>query len=124
MSLFLLNREFWGIGPETARIAEFRGMRIGVPSRAPLKRRDDLNSVSRTEGLGGMLRDRAFLHGQTQEFLSGLDYHLLAMPLTPDTKGFFGTDEHAAFSSSAGTLNPTCGPLIDEQALVEALWNR
>ena len=35
----------------------------------------------------GMLPDRVFTHGQKTEFLRGLDFLVLAMPLTPATEG-------------------------------------
>jgi phosphoglycerate dehydrogenase-like enzyme len=70
---------------------------------------------------GGVLPHRVFLKGQELEFLSTLDFLVLAMPLTPASEGIVGERELRALPSSAFVLNPSRGPLIQEAALLQAL---
>jgi phosphoglycerate dehydrogenase-like enzyme len=65
--------------------------------------------------------DRVFLRGQEPEFLSGLDFLILALPLTPETEGIVGERELRALPRTAYLLNPARGPLVKEQALLKAL---
>ena len=43
------------------------------------------------------------------------------MPLTPDTEGIVGEAELRALPQRACLLNPVCGALIDQSAMVRAL---
>jgi phosphoglycerate dehydrogenase-like enzyme len=45
----------------------------------------------------------------------------MAMPLTPETEGVIGREELRALSPSAYLLNPARGPIVQENALIEAL---
>src|SRR4051812_13825380 len=72
-------------------------------------------------GPGGLLPDRVFVKGQEAEFLSGLDFLILAMPLTDQTRGIIGERELQMLPSHAYLLNPARGPLIKEAALLRAL---
>ena len=53
--------------------------------------------------------------------MSGLDFLILAMPLTPTTEGIVGERELRALRPSAYVLNPSRGPLIRQEALLAAL---
>src|SRR5439155_3049057 len=97
---------YGGIGRETARLAKCFGLRVWVLDVAPPGRRD---GVYRVPGVGdpdGMLPDRVFLFDQRFEFLSGLNYLVLTMPVTPKTRGIVGARELAALPKSAYVLNP------------------
>ena len=65
--------------------------------------------------------DRVFTQGQELEFLSGLDFLILSMPLTSATRGLVGERELKALPRTAFLLNPARGPIIQEAALVRAL---
>ena len=69
----------------------------------------------------GRLPDRVFLSGQEREFLSGLDFLILALPRTRTTTGLIGETELRALPRTAFLLNPARGPIIQEQALIQAL---
>jgi phosphoglycerate dehydrogenase-like enzyme len=49
------------------------------------------------------------------------DYVVLALPLTPETRGMIGTAELGHMKRSAVLINVARGDLVDEAALVEAL---
>ncbi len=112
---------YGGIGRETARLAKTLGMRIHVFSRNGVNPSPDVYRVEGTGDADGVLPDRVFLSGSEQEFLRGLDFLILAMPLTRNTEGIIGEKELAALPKSAYLLNPARGPLIAEQALLRAL---
>jgi phosphoglycerate dehydrogenase-like enzyme len=69
----------------------------------------------------GTLPERVFSLEQTAEFLGGLDFLILAMPLTSANEGIVSEPELRALRPTAYVLNPARGPLIQEQALLRAL---
>jgi phosphoglycerate dehydrogenase-like enzyme len=115
---------YGGIGRETARLAKCLGLEVWALNRAHPGRRDELYVVPGTGDPEGTLPDRTFLPDQRFEFLSGLDYLLLSMPLTPATREIVGRQELAALPKTAYILNPARGPLIEEAPLVDALRTR
>ena len=112
---------YGGIGRETARLLHALGMRIHVLSRNGVGTVTNVYCVAGTGDPDGALPDRVFLKGQEHEFLSSLDFLILAMPLTPASEGIVGERELRALPSSAFVLNPSRGPLIQEAALLRAL---
>src|SRR5262249_55072379 len=64
---------------------------------------------------------RVFRSGQELEFLSGLDFLVLALPHTQESNGMVGEAELRALPRTAFVLNPARGPIIHEQALLTAL---
>jgi phosphoglycerate dehydrogenase-like enzyme len=113
---------YGGIGRETARLAKTMGMRVHVLSRGPV---GPSGLIYRLEGTGdpeGTLPDRVFVAGrETPEFLGGLDFLILTLPLTKTTRGIVGERELQALPRTAFLLNPSRGPIVDEQALLKAL---
>ena len=115
---------FWGyggIGRETARLAKALGMHVHVLARNGVKERDNIYRVPGTGDPEGKLPDRVFAMAEKPEFLAGLDFLVLAMPLTKATEGIVGESDLRALRPTAYVLNPARGPLIQEQALVRAL---
>lgn len=115
---------FWGyggIGRETARLAKAMGMRVHVLVRNGVKERTNVYRVPGTGDPDGTLPDRVFRPDQKPEFLGGLDFLILAMPLTKANEGIVGETELRALRPAACVLNPARGPLIREQALLRAL---
>jgi len=55
------------------------------------------------------------------ELLTRSDYVMLTVPLTPETRHLIGARELAMMKPTAYLINPARGPVVDEQALVEAL---
>jgi phosphoglycerate dehydrogenase-like enzyme len=68
-----------------------------------------------------VLPDRVFTAGQEMEFLSGLDFLILALPHTKQNTGMIGVRELQALPKTAYVLNPARGPIIQEEALLTAL---
>lgn len=112
---------YGGIGRETARLAKAFGMRVHVMSRRPAAPRRDVYVVSGTGDTEGVLPDRQFTDGQELEFLAGLDFLILALPLTKRTEGLIGERELRILPRDAYVLNPARGPIIQERALLQAL---
>ena len=116
---------YGGIGRETARLGKALGLTIHTLTRST--HRPDRSNVYRLPETGdpeGFYPDQFFTPDKTTEFLSGLDFLILAMPLTPENTGLIGEKELAALPSHACVLNPARGPLIQEEALLHALENR
>lgn len=112
---------YGGIGRETARLAKALGMRVHVLTRSGVKERANIYRVPGTGDPEGTLPDRVFRPEQRLEFLGGLDFLILAMPLTKANEGIVGEAELRALRPTACVLNPARGPLIQEQALLRAL---
>ncbi len=112
---------YGGIGRETARLARAFGMRVEVLTRRGVGPRHDVYTVPDTGDPGGVLPDRVWRAGEEIEFLSGLDFLIVAMPLTPATEGIVGERELRALPRTAFVLNPSRGPIIAEKALSRAL---
>ncbi|MFT4692242.1 MAG: phosphoglycerate dehydrogenase-like enzyme [Limisphaerales bacterium] len=115
---------FWGyggIGRETARLAKSLGMAVHVLTRNGVSARQNTYCVPGTGDPDGVLPDRVFSMDEKNTFLSGLDFLVLAMPLTAATEGVVSEPELRALRPTAYILNPARGPLIQEQALLQAL---
>jgi len=112
---------YGGLARETARVAKLMGMNIHVLVRRGVQSAPDVYRVPGTGDPEGMFPDRVFSTGSEQEFLSGLDFLILAMPLTRQTEGIVGDKELQALPRTAFVLNPARGPLIQEQSLLRAL---
>ena len=78
-------------------------------------------AMRRTSAPSDGLVDRSYTSSQLRELIAESDYLLLALPLTPDTRGMIGAAEIAAMKSGAVLINVGRGPVIDEPALIAAL---
>jgi len=112
---------YGGIGRETARLAKHMGLRVHVMARSGVKPRRDVYTLPGTGDPEGVIPDKVFTKGQELEFLTGLDFLILSMPLTSATRGLLGERELQALPRSALLLNPARGPIIQEAALIRAL---
>ncbi|MGH9610328.1 MAG: D-2-hydroxyacid dehydrogenase [Bryobacteraceae bacterium] len=100
---------FGEIGRECAALAKPLGVKIYAVRRKP-----EL-SVS------DPLADRVFAPSEWKSMLRELDFLVAAAPLTPETRHMIGAEEFAAMKPSAVVMNVGRGPVIDEQALIQAL---
>ncbi len=112
---------YGGIGRETARIAPHLGLRVPVLPSGGVSPRGDSYCVPGTGDPEGVLPHRVFRSGEEMEFLPGLDFLIVALPLTKATEGLIGEPELRALPSRAFVLNPARGPIIRQAALVRAL---
>lgn len=112
---------YGGIGRETARLAKTMGMAVHALTRSGKKSRADSTCIEGTGDPDGSLPDRYFTEAERMEFLGGLDFLILALPLTKKTDGLLGEAELRALPKGAFVLNPARGPLIQEAALLAVL---
>jgi phosphoglycerate dehydrogenase-like enzyme len=113
---------YGGIGRETARLAKALGLRVHVMTRSgKVGPRQDVYVVRGTSDPEGTLPDRVFATGEEKEFLGGLDFLVLALPLTKATEGLIGERELQWLPRSAYLLNPARGPIVQQDALLRAL---
>lgn len=112
---------YGGLAREAARLAKQLGLRVHVLCRDGVRPRGDTYAVAGTGDPDGTLPDRVFRRGEEQAFLGGLDFLVVAMPLTKQTEGLIGERELRALPRHAYLLNPARGPIIREEALLRAL---
>jgi phosphoglycerate dehydrogenase-like enzyme len=113
---------YGGIGRETARLARQMGLRVHVLTRSgKVGPRTDAYTVAGTGDPQGVLPDRVFAAGDELAFLGGLDFLVLALPLTKATEGLVGERELHALPRGAYLLNPARGPIVQQPALIDAL---
>lgn len=112
---------YGGIGRETARLARQLGLQVHVLTRNAVGPRGNIYSVPGTGDPDGILPNRVFRVGEEKEFLGGLDFLIVAMPLTKATEGLIGESELRALPRTAYVLNPARGPIIQQEALLRAL---
>jgi phosphoglycerate dehydrogenase-like enzyme len=112
---------YGGIGRETARLAKAMGMKVHALTRSGRKSRADSTCIEGTGDPDGSLPDRYFTEEEKADFLRGLDFLILALPLTAKTDGLIGEAELRLLPRGAWLLNPARGPLIREAALLAVL---
>ena len=112
---------YGGIGRETARLARAFGLTVHVFTRSAVGPRRGVYTLPGTGDPEGVLPDRLFTSGQEMDFLAGLDFLILAMPRTQRTTGIVGARELHALPERAFLLNPSRGPIVQEEALLTAL---
>ena len=112
---------YGGIGRETARLAKQLGLRVHVLTRNGVGPRNNIYAVPGTGDPAGILPDRVFCAGEEMDFLRDLDFLIVAMPLTKATEGLIGERELRALPRRAWILNPARGPIIQQEALLNAL---
>ncbi|MEW6333612.1 MAG: D-2-hydroxyacid dehydrogenase [Thermodesulfobacteriota bacterium] len=65
--------------------------------------------------------DRLYCREQMPELLASSDFVVLALPLTPETRGLIGEKELLQMKPGACLINVARGAIVDEAALVRAL---
>jgi len=112
---------YGGIGRETARLARHLGLKVHVLVREGVRPAGLVYQVPGTGDPDGTLPHRVFRSGEEKAFLSGLDFLIVAMPLTSATEGLIGEAELRSLPPHAFVLNPARGAIIREEPLVRAL---
>lgn len=75
----------------------------------------------RRGGTPSDLVDTVYATPDLDSFLMGLDVLVIAAPLTPETQGLIGAAQLARLPRGAFLVNVGRGPIVDEQALLDAL---
>jgi phosphoglycerate dehydrogenase-like enzyme len=101
------------IGAEVALMAGLLGMDVRAVRRNPDA---PLPAGVRLGWVGG--------NDQLPELLAAADVVVVTAPLNPSTEGMIGAAEFAAMKDSAFLINVARGPVVDQQALFEALQER
>ncbi|MGH9585194.1 MAG: D-2-hydroxyacid dehydrogenase [Bryobacteraceae bacterium] len=100
---------FGEIGRECAALAKPLGVKIYAVRRKPELSAND------------PLVDRVFPPSELKAMLREADFVVAAAPLTAETRHMIGAAEFAAMKPSTIVMNVGRGPVIDEQALIQAL---
>lgn len=95
------------IGREIGRLARAAGLRVLGVARRPRGTDPDFERVAAVEDLHAVLPEA--------------DYVVLALPLTPETRGLFGEAALGRMKRTARLINVARGAVVDEGALVDAL---
>ena len=101
---------FGEIGQAVARLATGLGMRVVATRRrpdAPLP--------------GGVAADRIYAETELDSLLAESDVVVVTVPLTDETRGLVGPETFDAMKPSAILINVARGPVVDEDALFDAL---
>jgi phosphoglycerate dehydrogenase-like enzyme len=113
---------YGGLARETARLCKAMGISVWALTRdGTVKSRGETYAVSGTGDPEGRLCDRVFSAEQKAEFFAGLDYLILATPITPATTGIIGEAELRMLPPHAVLINPARAGLVNEDALVKCL---
>ncbi|ATY64537.1 NAD(P)-binding domain [Cordyceps militaris] len=123
---------YGSVGRQVARLCKAMGMTVHAytlhPRRTPSSRRDDSYAPPGLGDPAGALPDRWFAGGSTADlhaFLgSGLDLLVVALPLTPQTRGLIAKPEFDILRArKAFVSNIARGPIVDTHDLIDALEN-
>jgi phosphoglycerate dehydrogenase-like enzyme len=101
---------FGHIGKAIAARAKAFGMRVVVANRSPVP--------------GSQLVDASYGLDQLPSFMGRADAIVVSLPLSGETEGIVGAAEIAAMRPDAVIINVGRGPVINEQALFDALVQR
>lgn len=113
---------YGGLARETARLARQMGLEVWALTRdGRVKPRDGIYCVPGTGDPRGTLCHRVFCPDDKAEFLAGVDFLVLAMPITPATTSILGETELRGLKPSAVLLNPARAGLVEEQALIRCM---
>ena len=98
------------IGRRIGALADALGMRVIAANRSPLPPEAPLAS--------------SYLLERLVEFCAAADFIVCSLPDLPQTRGLLGHDAFAAMRPSTVVINVGRGPVIDEDALYDALTSR
>ena len=125
------NWPYWG-GMANAAHPEIRGQTIGILGFGRIGREIAIRARAFGLTVHGANRspippgqvDRAYTLADLPAFMGSAHTIVAALPLTPETAGIIGSAALAAMRPDAVLINVGRGPVIDEQALYDALKSR
>jgi phosphoglycerate dehydrogenase-like enzyme len=113
---------YGGVGRRAAHIAHGLGMRVRAVRREPGRSPSEQFRVPEIEALdSGPEPAEIRSVDELDWLLPQAEFFVAAVPLTDETRGIIGARELALLPQRAIVINVGRGPLIDEQALIEAL---
>ncbi len=101
------------IGREIARLARAFTMRVLALDESVAVREEHMAAVDEFFSTGGLL-----------QMLPECDFAVLAVPLTPETRGLIGEAELKAMKPTSYLINVARGPIIKQDVLIQALKER
>ena len=101
------------IGRELVRWGKFLDMEVSVLTRTPRAKRSDHLELSAFGGLN-----------ELDAHIGRADFVVVAIPATPETTDLIGARQLALMKPTAFVINVGRGPVINEEALFEALRDR
>ncbi|MGO2150366.1 MAG: 2-hydroxyacid dehydrogenase [Microbacterium gubbeenense] len=101
---------FGEIGQAVARLVAGLGMRVVATRRRPDQPLPD-----------GVSADRIYAESELASLLAESDVVVVTVPLTSETRGLVGSGAFDAMRPEAILINVARGPVVDEDALFEAL---
>jgi glyoxylate reductase len=108
-----------GIRPTQLLGTDLRGKTLGIYGLGRIG--EALARRARAFGMEILAVRRSDAPGSFEALLEGSDVISIHAPLTQETRGRFGRDELFAMRKGAFLVNTARGPLLSEEALVEAL---
>ena len=116
---------YGGIARETARLAKALHLQVWAMTRdGTVKPRHNTYCVNGSGDPEGVLPDRVFAPAGMEEFMGGLDYLLVTLPLTPATEGLIGEKELRMLKSEAVLINPARAKIIPLETFVRCMRER
>jgi phosphoglycerate dehydrogenase-like enzyme len=112
---------YGSIGREVARLGHAFGMRVLAVKQRPDQRRDDGFVVPGTGDPEGAIPERIVGLDGLDAVLADADAVVIALPLTPQTRGLLDDRRLRLMRPTAWIVNVGRGPMIDETAFVAAL---
>lgn len=112
---------YGAIGREVARLASAFGMRVLATKRSGRPPAFDGWTLPDTGDPSGSIPERFYDLSELHALLPECDMLVLALPLSAQTRHLIGQAELALLRSHTFLVNIGRGPLIDHDALVEAL---
>jgi phosphoglycerate dehydrogenase-like enzyme len=110
---------FGDVGREATRQLQALGLEVWAMSRSGI--RDRGPRFDPRGGSDGIAPDRAFASDEAEEFYSGLDVLVVALPISSGTAGLVDARVLSLLRPGALLLNPARAGVVDEGALLDAL---
>ena len=111
---------YGSIGRHVARLADAFGMRVLAMQRGS-NHKDQGFTFPDVGDPEGMLPDHYYMPDQLHSMLGECDVVVIAVPLTPKTRGLFDEAAFQAMKPTAFLVNIARGDICNEEALVRAL---
>ncbi len=114
---------YGSVGRQVARLARAFGMHVLAMQRGTY-RKDQGFTFPDIGDPQGILPERYYTPEQLHSMLSECDVVVIAVPLTPKTRGMFNEAAFQAMKATAFLVNIARGDICDEEALVRALQEK
>ena len=115
---------YGSVGREIARLARSFGATILATKRDVMKPDDAGYTVPGLGDVSGDFFHRLYPPQAVRSMMKESDFVVVAVPLTPETRGMIGAADLAAMKSTAYLVVMARGGVVDQQALVNILQER